>query len=152
MEPASFTKSLGILIEDISAHEGTLWLLDDEAQNLVPSWNSGSSANNFVGKFQQPLVGGLISLVCITGQAICENEVYQHVGQDPRLDQQLGVKTCSMIAVPIRVGGEIRGVVSCVRLKATGDNIPDPPPFSTQDLRAVIEAVESMGSRLTEEL
>ncbi len=147
-----FSDVLAKTLIAISAHEGTLWLLDDEMQNLVPSWNSGPKAKSFVGKFQQPLTSGLISLVCVTGQAICENEVYQHAGQDPRLDQQLRLKTCSMIAVPVRVDGDIRGIVSCVRLKPAGENIPDPPPFSTDDLRTVIEAVESLGSQLAESL
>ncbi len=151
-QPSEHSLVLQSLFMRIGAHEGTVWLLDDASENLIPEWNSGPSANHFVGKFQQPLTSGLISLVCITGQAICENEVYQHAGQDPRLDQQLGVKTCSMIAVPVRVGGEVLGIVSCVRLKAAGDNIPDPPPFTTDDLRTVIETVESLGSHLTEDL
>lgn len=149
MHPTSFSQSLQILFGAVSAHEGTLWVLSDEMECLVPAWNSGPNAKEFVGKFRQPLTSGLISLVCITGQAICENEVYQHAGQDPRLDQQLGVKTCSMIAVPVRVGGEVKGIVSCVRLKPAGENIPDPPPFSTGDLRAVMKAVESLSPQLT---
>ncbi len=150
MDPASFSKSLQILFGTISAHEGTLWLLNDRMECLVPAWNSGPNANAFVGNFRQPLTSGLISLVCITGQAICENEVYQHAGQDPRLDQQLGVKTCSMIAVPVLVDGEVKGIVSCVRLKPAEKDVPDPLPFSADDLRAVMDVVESLGPELLE--
>lgn len=130
----------------ISADEGTIWLLDEARQALVPVWNSGPDADAFVGKHLQPLSVGLVSLVFVTGQALCENQVYWHAGQDPTLDHSLGVLTCSMIVVPLRVGGETRGVVSCVKLKRSDANEPDPPPFTAEDLAAMGEAVLALGA------
>jgi hypothetical protein len=40
---------------EADAHEGTVWLLDDSAENLVPAFNSGPEASKLVGKFKQPL-------------------------------------------------------------------------------------------------
>jgi len=135
---------VGAVFPTIGADEGTLWLLDEEKEELVPVWNSGPHAEEFVGKHRQPLSAGLISVVCLTEQALCENEVYRHAGQDPTLDRRLGVLTCSMMAVPLRAGGELRGVVSCVKLKKrTGD--PDPSGFSQSDLGALQAAVAQAG-------
>ena len=131
----------------VAADEGTLWLLDEPQEALVPVWNSGPNAETFVGKHHQPLSAGLISLVCVSEQAQCENEVYRNVQQDPTLDMRLGVLTCAMIAAPLRIGGTIRGVVSCVRLK-NGADAPDPAPFGPLDLTRVMEAVEKLGAAL----
>jgi hypothetical protein len=133
-------------IASVFADEGTVWLLDEARQALVPVWNSGPDAAAFVGKHVQPLSVGLVSLVFVTGQALCENQVYWHAGQDPTLDHALGVLTCSMIVVPLRVGGEMRGVVSCVKLRRADSNEPDPPPFTAADLAAVGEAVQALGA------
>lgn len=122
------------------ADEGTLWLLDPSLEALIPVWNSGANAAHFVGHYRQPLQTGLISLVCVSGQALCENSVYQNAGQDPTLDRQLGVLTCSMIAVPLKFRGEIRGVISCVKLKPANTNTPDPEGFTPEDLVRIGEA------------
>lgn len=129
----------------VAADEGTLWLLDEAGGALVPAWNSGPKASVMVGaeNFRQPLTAGLISLACVTEQALCENDVYQNTQQDPTLDQRLGVLTCAMIAVPFREKGEIKGVVSCVRLKARAD-APNPPPFTLHDVAQVTAATEAL--------
>ena len=129
----------------IGASEGTIWQLDETRAELVPIWNSGPNAKAFVETYRQPLSTGLISLVCVTEQALCENEVYRHAGQDPTLDRQLGVLTCAMIAVPLRLRGETIGVVSCVKLKADPE-ASDPPPFTAADLACVQEAVKNLDS------
>jgi hypothetical protein len=136
------------LFAEIGASEGTLWLLDETRQALVPVWNSGPHAADFVGKHRQPVEAGLIGLVCATEQAICENAVYRHAGQDPTLDRTLGLLTCAMIAVPFRIRGELRGIVSCVKLKKADSTEPDPPPFTSEDLAAVTAAVQEMEVRL----
>src|SRR5215467_4479283 len=45
------------------ANEGTVWLLDQASEYLIPAWNTGPNANKLVGKFKQPLNAGLISMV-----------------------------------------------------------------------------------------
>jgi len=130
------------------ADEGTLWLLDEAQTALIPVWNSGPRAEQFVGRHRQPLDAGLISLVCVTGQALCENAVYQNAAQDPTLDRSLGLLTCAMIAVPLHFRAAMRGVVSCVKLKPARDAGPDPAPFSGADLAAITAAVEALGQTL----
>jgi len=138
------------IFEFVGASEGTLWLLDNERQTLVPIWNSGPRAQELVGRHIQPLNAGLISLVCVSEQAICENGVYRNAGQDGTVDRKLGVLTCSMIAAPVRVRGAIVGVVSCVRLKPAEGDHPDPPPFGMEDLERVLAAVREWQTELEE--
>lgn len=142
LSPESNAAISGVLAE-VGADEGTVWQLDEAGETLIPVWNSGPRAAEFVGKHRQPLSAGLISLVCVTGQALCENEVYRHTGQDSTLDRTLGVLTCAMIAVPWLRDGEIRGVVSCVKLK-TSPGAPDPAPFTAGDLARMVEAARHL--------
>src|SRR5438067_6771739 len=58
-----------------SAHEGTVWLLDTGRENLVAAFNTGPRAEEFVGVFKQPLRSGMISLVAVSEQPLCENNV-----------------------------------------------------------------------------
>ena len=88
----------------VGADEGTIWLLDEKEEALVPVWSSGPYGERFIGAHRQPLTAGLMSLICVTEQGICENAVYQNAQQDPTLDRRLGVLTCAMIAVPLRFG------------------------------------------------
>jgi len=139
------TESIAAILRNafaaVHADEGTIWLLDEKQEALVPVWSSGPYGERFVGIHRQPLTVGLMSLICVTEQAICENAVYQNSQQDPTLDRRLGVLTCAMIAVPLRFRDAIHGGVSCVRLKPAAAAVPDPPPFSTADLALVTDAV-----------
>ena len=136
-------------LQSAGAHEGTVWLLDHSRNNLVPRFNSGPNAPNFVGQFRQTLRAGMISMVVATEQPICENEVHKNQRQDRTLDQRLGLVTCSMLAVPLYFAGEVRGVISAVRLKPAGSAAPDPAGFSPEDLRA-LQLTASVLSRLVE--
>jgi hypothetical protein len=128
----------------VGANEGTIWLLDEKEEALVPVWSSGPYGERFVGIHRQPLTAGIMSLICVTEQGLCENAVYQNAQQDPTLDRRLGVLTCAMIAVPLRFGDAIHGGVSCVRLKPADAAAPEPPPFSVADLALVTDAVREV--------
>ena len=137
----------GLLHAD--AHEGTLWLLDPTRNFLVPRYNNGPNAVNFVGRFRQSLQTGMISMVVATEQPICENEVHKNTQQDPALDRKLGLVTCSMLAVPLYFAGELRGVISAVRLKPAESTKPDPAGFSPDNLRG-LQLVADVLERLIE--
>ena len=120
----------------IHAHEGAVWLLDPTRSFLVPRFNTGPNASEFVGRYRQSLNSGMISMVVATEQPICENDVQKNQQQDKTLDRQLGLRTCSMIAVPFYFTDEMRGVVSAVRLKAA-DDVNEPPGFGLEDLETL---------------
>src|SRR5260221_4000839 len=74
------------------AHEGTVWLVDGARQHLVPAYNTGPRAAELVGRFEQPLSDGLISMVFGSEQPFLENEVWRNVRQSKLLDSMLEVR------------------------------------------------------------
>jgi hypothetical protein len=134
------------------AHEGTVWLLDSTRTWLIPRFNNGPKAASFVGVFRQSLQTGMISMVVATEQPICENEVHKNAQQDPTLDRKLGLVTCSMLAVPFYFAGEVRGVISAVRLKRADSTALDPAGFSPDDLRALQLAADVLERLLEHEV
>jgi len=135
-------------LKRVNAHEGTVWLLDPTRSFLMPRFNTGPNASEFVGRFRQSLRSGMISMVVATEQPICENEVQKNQQQDKTLDRQLGLLTCSMIVVPFYFSDEMRGVISAVRLKAAGDS-DEPPGFGVEDLEA-LQLTTSVLTRMIE--
>lgn len=134
---------------NVGAHEGTVWLLNDAKDALVPRFNTGQRAHEFVGRYHHPLTSGFVSVVFHTEQPLCENGVYRSARHDKTLDLKLGLHTCAMIAVPLTFCGELRGVISCVQIKSAAGDEPDPPGFTDKDLGAV-QLVASAIGRLIE--
>jgi len=147
IKPAQFATLLDPLMRQIlergfieaQADEGTVWLLDESGEHLVPAFNTGPDAAKLVGTFKQPLNTGLICMVLASEQPFLENEVHQNASQSKLLDSRLKVQTHSMIAVPLHFVHACRGVISCVQLKRyAGD--PDPAGFRPEHLAAVQSA------------
>ena len=139
----------GVLVEAFEragAHEGTVWLLDAERTALIPRFNSGPQAAQFVGTFRQSLRAGMIAMVAATEQPVCENEVCFNARQDRTLDERLNVRTWAMIAVPLHFAGGLRGVISCVKIAGDG---PPPPGFTASHLGGMQRAAAVI-SRLME--
>jgi hypothetical protein len=124
--------------DEVDAHEGTVWLLDDSGQNLEPVFNTGPDADKFVGQFKQPLGSGLICMVFASEQPFLENAVAENRQQSKLLDARLQVETCAMIAVPFHFLHDRRGVISCVQLKRPGAaSQSNPPGFKPSHLTDV---------------
>jgi len=136
----------------IGAHEGTVWLIDDAREALVPRFNSGPKAQDLVGVLRQPLDRGIISLAFVSEQSICENDVYRNDRQDRTIDEKLDQLTCAMLAVPIVFGREMRGVISAVKLKARESDTADPIGFSSEDLRFAELVTSTVGCLLDAKL
>jgi hypothetical protein len=95
--------------------EGTIWLADRAAGELVACHNSGTDAGALVG-FRQPMGQGIISMVYAQEQPYCENRIGASAGHDDTLDRKIEKHTTAMIAVPFYFGFGLRGVISCVQL------------------------------------
>ena len=121
----------------VGAHEGSIWLLNESKDALVPRLNTGERAKEFVGRFKQPLTSGLVSLVFHSEQPLSENDVYLNTRHDKTLDLRLGLLTCAMIAVPMIFCGEVRGVLSCVQVKPSEGDATEPMGFGEEHLREV---------------
>jgi hypothetical protein len=134
---------------EAGAHEGTVWLLDETGENLVPGYNTGPDAGRLVGQFKQPLNSGLICMVFATEQPFLENEVSKNAQQSKLLDSLLETQTYAMIAVPFHFLHDCRGVVSCVQLKRPGSGEANPPGFLPGHL-ASVERATALLSQLIE--
>ncbi len=149
----------------IQADEGSLWLATEDSQFLVPVWNNGPDAARFVGSFRLPATQGITGMVFTSGLAACESEVCFHQQQNRTLDGNLGVLTWAMLAVPLKFAGELRGVITAVRLIRLTD-LPDltrvpasaaefppgympPQPFGIDDLN-IMETTAAAAGRLVE--
>ncbi|HEV2208302.1 MAG TPA: hypothetical protein VG167_05965 [Verrucomicrobiae bacterium] len=128
------------------ADEGTLWVVDGAGESLVPAYNTGPQAGDLVGRFEQPLRTGLISMVFASEQPFLENEVWKNSSQSKLLDEKLQVQTWAMLAVPFYLWRRCRGVISCVQLKR-GQEEATPPGFRPENLSS-IEQVSLLLTRL----
>ena len=135
---------------EAGADEGTVWLLDQAGENLVPAFNNGPDAGKFVGHFKQPLNRGLICMVFASEQPFLENEILKNPRQSKALDHLLHVQTCAMIAVPFPLLRACRGVVSCVRLKKPEAPEPHPAPEFRPEHLSAIQQATTLLSRLLE--
>ncbi|MCP5534725.1 MAG: GAF domain-containing protein [Akkermansiaceae bacterium] len=102
----------------IHCENSAMWL--SEGDHLVPVLGFGPHAGKFVGSYSQPLSEGIISMVHASGQPFCENHIHRNPQHSSRLDQQLGIQTDAMIAVPVISNGEIIGVITCVHTSPAG--------------------------------
>jgi hypothetical protein len=129
------------------ADEGTVWLLDDACEHLVPAFNTGPKAAEVVGKFKQPLNQGVVCMVLASEQPFLENEVWKNSQHSKALDGLLGIQTQAMIAVPFYFLRACRGVLSCVKLKLPQRAEANPSGFRPEHL-AHIERTSALLSRL----
>lgn len=150
-------------LRGVGADEGSVWLAGDGGQFLLPVWNNGPDAEKFIGSFRLPASAGITGWVFTGGMATCESEVCFNQKQNRELDLQLGVLTWAMLAAPLRVAGETRGVLTAVRLirlaelspltaaPRSDEDFPEgfvpPSSFSINDL-AVMESTARILSRL----
>jgi len=135
----------------IEADEGSIWLLDQQKENLIAAYNSGSRSADVVG-FKLPVTRGIISLVVASEHPFVENNVYKNDKQDKALDKKLGKLTYAMIAVPFYFLNEVRGVISCVQLQdfeMKDDKVvpiePTPPGFGPPELNTIQTMAASSG-------
>ena len=109
---------LGDAFVQVGGCEGTVWLFEEKAGELVAVFNSGEDADSLLG-FRQPLGQGIISLVFVQQQPYCENDMQASEGHDDTLDRKISKHTTAMIAVPFYFAFGLRGVISCVQLEET---------------------------------
>jgi transcriptional regulator with GAF, ATPase, and Fis domain len=138
--------------DSIGADEGTVWLLDESRNYLIPRFNNGPNASTFVGKFRQLVRSGMISMIVSTELPLCENDVSKNQRQDKSLDQKLGLETCAMLATPLYFAGELRGVISAVQLRKKGSDEPEPPGFEPQHLDALQLTASVLGRMIEQQL
>ena len=126
-----------------------LWLVADNSLAAVLGF--GPHAKHFVGVYEQPLERGIISLVYVSGQAVCENAISSNPDHSPILDHQLGITSDAMVAVPVIALGEIVGVITCVHTRPA-DSSNQASQFSAKDLHEMEFAAACTGRILDSSL
>lgn len=117
--------------------EGTVWLIDPKAGELVACYNSGAESRRLVG-FRQPIGQGIVSMVFAQQHPYCENHIAASAGHDDTLDRKIAKHTTAMIAVPFYFAFGLRGVVSCVQLAEAPKSRVG---FSSADVETLSRAV-----------
>jgi len=155
-------RALDAALGHVVADEGTLWLACKDDAVLMPVWNNGPDASQFIGSFQLPVSDGITGMVYTTGLSACESEVCFQPQQHRKLDESLHVLTWAMLAVPLKFLSEVRGVLTAVKLiRFDGkhplprsrdewpDGVPVPTSFSLVDL-GIMEHTALLAGRLIE--
>lgn len=131
------------------AHEGTIWLRPEGEAFLVPIYNNGPSAADFVCRHQQALASGIVSMVYLTESAVAESDVHQHRQHDDTLDNALQLVTQHMVAVPFYFAGSLRGVVSAVKLQRPDRPVEERlPPFDPEAIATMNHLATLLGQRI----
>ena len=113
-----------------------IWLADPERKFLLATLGTGPQATRFEGSFAQPIGEGLISVVFLTGQALCRNQVSADPSHSDQLDQLLGQQTQAMVVAPLRFRDTVAGVISCAAVTPLAN--PQPPrAFEAAELREI---------------
>ena len=120
---------------DAVAHEGVIWMLDDEQKHLLCACQTGPASSRLLN-FRHPLTSGVSGMVLATQQPFCENNLAANRASASTLEERFGVIVCSRVLVPFFIAGRVRGVVACYQTKASLE-APDPPGFGP-------DAVEEM--------
>jgi PAS domain S-box-containing protein len=98
--------------QTLEAEAASLWLLDEQGQELVLTASSGLGAEAVAG-FRMPVREGIAGHVIQTGEPYISIDLSRdekYFGQVPEVSYQPG----SMLCVPLRVKGQIMGVMQAL--------------------------------------
>ncbi len=118
--------------ELLGVEEGSLLLRDEETNELVFTYASGPTGSQLIGE-RLPLGTGIAGYVVDSGQSEIVNNTSSDERFDGTTDQNTGFTTRSLLAVPLRDIGGVRGVIEVM-------NRSNNAPFVDED-RRMLEAV-----------
>lgn len=112
----------------INADRGTLWLLDNERNDL---WTKIQIADGTLKEIRIPAGIGFVGQVATTSQPlIIPPDLYDHPGSETskQVDQKTGYRTCSLLCMPVfNADSELIGVTQLVNKKKQGNFSPYNP-------------------------
>jgi signal transduction histidine kinase len=104
---------------------GTLYLLDDQAGDLVFRVTFGPAAEQLQGQ-RLPAGAGIAGRAAQIREAVIENDAQQSKSHDKTADQLTGFVSRSILAVPMQIGNRTLGVLEII-------NRRDGLPFFAED-------------------
>lgn len=112
--PVSHSRLLEMIVEAaaqvISARAASLYLIDEQAQELVFEVALGPKAHE-VKKFRVPLGHGIAGLVALSGQPMAVSDASNDPRQASDIARSVGYTPQSMLCVPLFYNDEIIGVL-----------------------------------------
>jgi len=101
-----------------------IYLLDEGEEALVPVYRQSSGEDREDGEGFSGLVAaaeatpvrkGVLTMVCASGQPICDNNVHANSLWSREIDALLDAKVRDLIVSPLRFAGRLRGVIAFAR-------------------------------------
>ncbi|MGC1379094.1 MAG: GAF domain-containing protein, partial [Anaerolineales bacterium] len=104
----------------LSSEAGSLFLVDDETDEMIFQVTVGPVAANLVGQ-RLPAGTGAVGKAVITRQPVIINDVQTSIAYNPGTDKQTGYITRTILAVPMEVKDRVIGVIEIMNKK---DGLP----------------------------
>lgn len=131
--PVKYSQLLEMIMETaahvISARAGALFLLDQEARELIFEVALGQKAEE-VKKFRVPLGHGIAGLVADTGQPMAISDADKDARQATDIAQQVQYVPQSILCVPLIYNDQVIGVLELLDKEGA-------PSFSQDDMEAL---------------
>ena len=125
----------------VGAEEGSILLLSDDGQRLRFVVSHSPVADKLLG-LEQPLDNGIMGLSVSLQQPMIANEAERNTAWDPSVDAKTGVKTNSMMVVPLGTPTRKIGALTAINSGASAG-------FSGQDLECYGQFAQQIASRLS---
>ncbi len=126
MEIESLSRNiLDSAVDILNAEAGSLFLVDEQTDELVFKVTVGPVAKNLVGQ-RLPAGTGFVGQAVTTRQPVIVNNVAATTTWNPATDKQTGFVTRSILAIPMEVKDQVIGVIEVINKK-------DGSPFTEDD-------------------
>ena len=135
---------------DAGAHEGVIWFLDTERQNLLCAWQVGPRSDR-LNRIRMPLDSTVSGMVIAMQQPFCENNLGANRAAASRLDEQLKAIVCSRVLVPFMIAGKMRGIVAAYQTKDS-ESAEDPKGFDTYAVEEISLLARLLGRLMEHKL
>ncbi len=112
-------------VDILNTEAGSLFLVDEQTDELVFKVTVGPVAKNLVGQ-RLPAGTGFVGQAVTTRQPVIINNVALSANWNPMPDKQTGFVTRSILAIPMEVKGRVIGVIEVINKK-------DGSPFTEDD-------------------
>ena len=112
-------------VQILDCEAGSLFMVDDDTQELVFTVTVGPSSSNLVGQ-RLPAGTGIVGKAVETRAPVIENNARKSDGWWEDADEQTGFSTEALMAIPLQVKESVLGVIEMVNKK-------NGLPFSQED-------------------
>ncbi len=118
--PPSAPLILNRTVVDMGAHEGSIWIVDSENEQLVICYNTQELQRHFT----QPLSSGLVSKAYIDERPVHHKGIERYKDSSSAIDNDHGQRTQHQVSVPFYIAGKLCGAVSAVQLSSDFHSMP----------------------------